>query len=137
MLLLDIISCRPVMDNRLPECDGFFAVSTAGFPLRGLTFSKKCAKFLLRKALTKTCAPVRFSERMPLSVKGTRTPATGDTTSEPRWRKCHAGCARYRVNEWLRESGATRVEPWNTECIPPLIFQGMGYFFTLPKKDTR
>ena len=33
-------------------------------------------------------------------VRRLRTPATTDTTSEPYARKCHAGCARYRVNEW-------------------------------------
>ena len=27
-------------------------------------------------------------------VKGACTPAESDTTSEPRVRKCHAGCAR-------------------------------------------
>ena len=32
-------------------------------------------------------------------VKGICTPAASDTTSELRVRKCHAGCARYRVNE--------------------------------------
>ena len=39
--------------------------------------------FRSRKALTKTRAPVRFPERMPLLVKGIRTPAAGVTTSEP------------------------------------------------------
>ena len=32
-------------------------------------------------------------------VKGFRTPARHDTTSELRVRKCHAGCARYSANE--------------------------------------
>lgn len=32
-------------------------------------------------------------------LKGCCTPAAGVTASEPYVRKCHAGCARYRVNE--------------------------------------
>ena len=63
-------------------------------------------------------------------MKGLCTPADADTTSELHERKCRAGCARYRVNEW-REI-ATRVEPWNTELYPtPDLFRG-GYFYIFP-----
>ena len=65
-------------------------------------------------------------------VQGIRNPAGKDTTSEPRVRKCHAGCARYSANEWLcvqSNQGGT-VE---YICIPPLFRQGMGIFYTLPQ----
>ena len=67
-------------------------------------------------------------------LKGFRTPAENDTTSEPHWRKCHAGCARYRVNEWLCFS---KQPGWNRGiqfiCIPPLFLQGVGFFIYLPQ----
>lgn len=71
-------------------------------------------------------------------MKGTRTPATGDTTSEPQVGNGLPGApvtASMSGPVFRGNQGGT-VE-YCFYCIPPLIFQGMGYFFTLPKKDTR
>ena len=48
------------------------------------------------------------------------------TSSEPLRRRSFSsgdGPARYSGNEW-QPRAANQVEPWNTFCIPPLIFQG-------------
>ena len=134
MLLLDITGFFSVMNGAPLDCDGMGHISTSFFPLRGLTFPKKCAKFLLRKALTKTCAPVRFPERTPFLVKGTRSPAAGDTTSELQVGNVLPGAP---VTASMSGSVKAGQPGWNrgillTYCIPPLILQGMGIFYTFP-----
>ena len=71
----------------------FFCKNTNSLP-EGLTFFRECAKFLKVKAMTKTCVPGKIPREDAALVKGIRTPALYNTTSELRVRKCHAGCAR-------------------------------------------
>ena len=63
----------------------------------GIDFFGICAKVWM-KAVMETRGPVRSSEREPF---GGRLPdaCRVRTAPEPYVRKCHAGCARYRVNE--------------------------------------
>ena len=67
-------------------------------------------------------------------VKGTRTPAPGDTTSEPRVGNVPPGApvTASMSGSAVRGNQGGTVE-YCIYCIPPLILQGMGYFFTLPK----
>ena len=58
-------------------------ILTEEFSRRGLTFGEKCATFQHRKALTKTRAFGKIPREDAPVVKGTRTPAESDTTSEP------------------------------------------------------
>ncbi len=51
--------------------------------------------------MTKTCAFGKMPREEAPVLKGFCKPRQSDTTSEPHGRKCHAGYARYRVNEWL------------------------------------
>ena len=132
MLLFDIISCLPVMDNRIPECDGFFPASTSVFPLTGIDFFKKCAKLQREKALTKTYASGKIPREDAALVKGARTPAEGVTTSEPQVGNVLPGAPVIASMSGTAERGATRVEPWNTasNCIPPLnCFRGWAIFY--------
>ena len=58
-------------------------ILTEEFSRRGLTFDGKCATFQHRKALTKTRAFGKIPREDVPVVKGIRTPAESDTTSEP------------------------------------------------------
>ena len=65
--------------------------------------------FLYKKAVMKTCGSGKIPREDADLVQGARNPAGDDTTSELCARKCHTGCARYCVNEWL-----LRKQPgWN------------------------
>ena len=51
-----------------------------------------------------------------------------DTTSEPLTGNGQTGApVKASMSGFLTK--ATRVEPWNTICIPPLNFRGWGIFF--------
>ena len=65
-------------------------------------------------------------------VQGIRTPAGSDTTSEPQGRNALPGApVKASMSDGkCRNQGGT-VEYCNY-CIPPLIFQGMGIFYTFP-----
>ena len=68
-------------------------------------------------------------------VKGTRTPAPGDTTSEPRVGNVPPGAP---VTASMSGSAKAKQPGWNRGillfyCIPPLILQGMGIFYAFPK----
>ena len=85
---------------------------------KGLTICKKYAKFFVQSAVTKT----RFSGKIPREdaalVQGICTPAGEDTTSEPQGRNALPG-APVKASMSGSESGATRVEPWNTFVSHP------------------
>ena len=83
--------------------------------------------------------PGKIPREDAILVKGTRSPAAGDTTSELQVGNVLPGAP---VMASMSGSAKAGQPGWNRGillfyCIPPLIFQGMGYFFTLPKKDTR
>ena len=63
-----------------------------------------------------------------------RTPATTDTTSEPRDGNGPPGAPVIASMSGGFMETATRVEPWNTACIPPLNLSGDGNFlYSLPR----
>ncbi len=67
---------------------------------RGIDFPKKmCYFFTISKAVTKTRLPGKIPREEPLRCNGSVSLPGQVTTSEPHVRKCHAGCARYCVNE--------------------------------------
>ena len=99
---------------------------------RALTFQNFCGIFSLVKSCDEDTRFRKDSQRGSRLVKGFRAPAENDTTSEPYVRKCHTGCARYRVNEWL---WASEQPGWN-RGIPKLLYptpdhSGGGYFLYL------
>ena len=64
-------------------------------------------------------------------VKGVCTPAASDTTSEPPGGNSRTGApvTASMSDGFCRNQGGT-VE---YVCIPPLIFQGVGIFYTSPQ----
>ena len=62
-------------------------------------------------------------------VQGVCTPAEDDTTSEPQGRNALPGTpVNASMSDGLRRNQGGTVEYF---CIPPLIFQGVGIFYTL------
>ena len=81
----------------------------------------------------KTCVSGKIPREDATLVQGIRTPAGDDTTSEPQGRNALPGApvnAPMSGGFQIRNQGGT-VEYCNY-CIPPLIFQGMGIFYTFP-----
>ena len=61
-----------------------------------------------------------------------RTPAPADTTSEPQVGNSLPGAPVTASMSGGFSETATRVEPWNTICIPPLNLSGDGNFLYPP-----
>jgi len=105
------------------------------FTAGGLTTGGNCARFQ-PKATTKTRAPVRFPERLPPWWK-TAVPllCAQPLPSRRAEMLCRVRPLRRQWVAFLWK--ATRVEPWNTACycIPPLIFQGVGFFIPSPRMN--
>jgi hypothetical protein len=78
----------------------------------------------------KTRADRKIPREGATLVQGIRTPADSDTTSEPQGRNALTGApVKAPMSDgFCRNQGGT-VEYF---CIPPLIFQGVGIFYTFP-----
>ena len=78
----------------------------------------------------KTRADRKIPREGATLVQGIRTPADSDTTSEPQGRNALPGAPVIvpMSDGCCRNQGGT-VEYF---CIPPLIFQGVGIFYTFP-----
>ena len=63
-------------------------------------------------------------------MKGAGTPTFSDTTSEPSGGNTGSGApVKASMSDGLRRNQGGTVE---YICIPPLIFQGVGIFYTFP-----
>ena len=106
---------------------------TLSFPdkcSRGLTFFKNYARFLIVKGCDEDMRFRKDSQRGCRLVKGRRTPAETDTTSE-----LQVGNGLPGAPVTVSMSGGHVPQPgWNRGilCIPPLIFSGCGYFLYPP-----
>ena len=103
-------------------------------PLPGLTAGIFCAIFSMLQAVTKTQA---FCRKLREGATWWKAPATPQIAHHFRavWRKCHAGCARYSVNEWQH----TLQPGWNrgiqhTMYPTPDLCQGEGFFILTPSE---
>ena len=79
--------------GKIPYPTGFFQAPGIDFP------KKMCYFFTISKAVTKTRLPGKIPREEPLRCNGSVSLPGQVTTSEPHVRKCHAGYARYCVNE--------------------------------------
>ena len=75
--------------------------------------------------------PIRKeSQRGAHLVRGFRSPAGEDTTSEPQGRNALTGApVKAPMSDGCCRNQGGPVEYF---CIPPLIFQGVGIFYTFP-----
>ena len=80
--------------------------------------------------MTKTCVDGKISREGALVLKGACTPAVDDTTSEPQGRNALPGApVKASMSDGQGRNQGGTVEYF---CIPPLIFQGVGIFYTFP-----
>ena len=119
-MVKNVTICTPSL-HLYPDC------ATA---MRPLTGTQICAIIYPLKAAMKTCPKVRFPERVPYGERHLY-PCFCDTTSEPQRRNALPG-----TPVTVSMSGGHCPQPgWNRGilCIPPLIFQGVGIFYTFPQ----
>ena len=70
-------------------------------------------------------------------VQGGCTPAGDDTTSEPQGRNALTGAPVKASMSGSYQSNQGGTVEYCLLCIPPLIFQGMGIFYTFPTSKRR
>lgn len=102
----------------------------------GIDIFKKICYIATRKAVTKTRGHRKMPREEAILLRGFCTPALTNTTSELYVRKCHTGCARYCVNEWLCRA---KQPGWNRgiHLYPTPDLSGAGIFYTFPQISRR
>ena len=106
-----------------PFCTGFAAFS-------GLTFEKKYDKFSL-SAVTKTCVTGKIPREASVWCKdAVPLPVTIPLPSRVCGNAMPGAPVKASMSDGLCRNQGGTVEYF---CIPPLIFQGMGLFFTFPQ----
>ena len=105
--------------------------STGFFFPRGLTFEKKCVKFLSRKATTKTRVLGQLPREGPVCCNGPAfLPETIPLPSRIGGNAMPGAPVTASMSDGVCRNQGGTVEYF---CIPPLILSGDGYFLYLPQ----
>ena len=101
------------------------------FSVFGFDFSEELCYICSTNGCDEDPVAGKMPREEPFCCDGSAPLPLCHTTSEP-----PAGNSRTGAPVIAPMSGgghtATRVEPWNTFCIPPLIFQGWDFFISCP-----
>ena len=118
--------------DRLRIC---YVRRTTDFPVWGLTSNEKCAKLHVIKGCEEDTRPGGIPREKATLVQGFCIAAGIDTTSEP---QAGNGLPGTPVTASMSD-GVCRNQGGTVEyiCIPPLIFQGVGIFYTSPQFKRR